>query len=104
MANKKSQLAIKRLTGSFYIPAETAIKKMNSFPTSVYGLNSKGIIAKGYDADLCLFSPDKVSTSARHINPQHLAMEMEYVWVGGVPVIKNGIFTDNRPGLVLKSV
>ena len=36
------------------------IRKMTSLPAHVYGLASKGRIAVGMDADLCLFDPDTI--------------------------------------------
>ncbi len=43
-----------------YITLPEAIRRMTSLPAQVYGLKDKGLIVKGYDADMVLFDADKI--------------------------------------------
>lgn len=78
-----------------------AVRKMTAQPASRFGLQCKGRIAVGMDADLCLFDLDKVHEADTWQQPQQLAQGMDEVFVGGVSAIAEGAFTDARNGRIL---
>lgn len=84
------------------VSLEEAIRKMTSLPARIYGLQSKGLIREGMDADLVSFRPEAVSTSADYDNPKQLPKGIDHVIVNGTPVLQNGERTGCRPGRVIR--
>ena len=82
---------------------EQAVERLTSRPASVLGLAGKGSLAVGMDADLCLFDPAHIHETASYAAPERCAEGMDYVFVGGVPVIAEGQFTGAVNGSVLRS-
>jgi len=84
------------------VSLEEAVRKMTSLPAQIYGLQSKGLIREGMDADLVSFRPEAVSTSADYDNPKQLPTGIEHVIVNGTPVLKDSERTGHRPGQVVR--
>ena len=78
-----------------------AVRKMTRQPADRFGLEKKGRIEVGTDADLCLFDLERVHEADTWLAPERLAQGMDYVFVNGVPAIAEGRFTDARSGRVL---
>jgi len=85
-----------------FISMEAAIRKMTGFPAERYGISSKGVIKIGYDADINLFSLDKINDTTKDTGNPVLSSGMEYVFVNGKMIIQNGAVTSNKPGNVLR--
>ena len=81
---------------------EEAVRKMSSFPALRLGLKDRGLIKKGFKADLVLFDKDKVIDRATFSAPQKLSEGIEIVWVNGQKVWENGKTTGNLPGEILR--
>ena len=81
---------------------ETAISKMTWVAARRVGLRDRGLIAPGMAADITVFDPDTVIDKARFGDPHHYAEGIIHVLVNGVPVIRNGTFTTNKPGRPLR--
>jgi len=64
-------------------PIETAVRKMTSMPASVVHLNRKGILKKGMDADILVFSPDAVRENATYENPKQFGSGFSHIFIGG---------------------
>lgn len=77
---------------------EEAVRKLTRQPAERFGLTGKGRIEAGADADLCLFAPENIHETASWQNPRQLAQGMDWVFVGGVPAIREGAFTGLRAG------
>ncbi len=75
-----------------------AIQKMTSQSAKLYHLDSKGIIADGYDADLVIFDYDKLSDTADYMDSLALAEGIEYVLVSGEIVYHDKKLTGAMPG------
>jgi N-acyl-D-amino-acid deacylase len=84
------------------IDLPAAVKKMTSMPAEKLGLKNRGIIKKGYYADITVFDPEKVSDNATFTNPHQTASGIEYVLVNGQVVVNKGIHTSSRPGKILR--
>ncbi len=79
-----------------------AIRKMTSLPAARLGLSDRGLIRKGFKADLVLFDPLSVTDRATFREPQLISEGVKSVFVNGVAVWRDGATTGNRPGLALR--
>lgn len=80
---------------------EEAIHKITYLPAEFFQLESRGLIAEGYKADLVLIDPDALQANATYLNPRQLSSGVRYLWVNGSLVIADGEMLDNCPGEVL---
>lgn len=85
-----------------WMTLEEAIRKMTSFPAQRLGLKDRGLIRKGYAADLVLFDRASVIDNATFSDPQKLSSGIEITFVNGVSVWENGKTTGNLPGEILR--
>jgi len=67
-----------------------AIFRMTNLPAEVFGLNNRGVIKKGYFADIVLFDPQKIRDEATYENPFLPPSGIIYVLVNGKVVVDNG--------------
>lgn len=80
---------------------ENAIRKMTSLPASKLRLNKKGIIEKGFDADIVIFDPKSIIDNATYKKPKY-PEGIKYVIVNGKIVVDNAKPTELKPGKILK--
>lgn len=85
------------------IPLEEAIRKMTSLPAEHFRFAERGAIRPGYAADVVLFDAAKVGDAATFEKPHAYATGIPYVIVNGVVVVKGGVHTGAKPGVVLRS-
>jgi N-acyl-D-amino-acid deacylase len=81
---------------------EEAIRRMTSLPAQTFRLKDRGVLKPGAWADIVVFDPAQVKDAATFDDPHHYAEGFTDVIVNGVPVIRNGVLTDARPGGPLK--
>jgi N-acyl-D-amino-acid deacylase len=81
---------------------EFAIRSMTSLPATVFGMKDRGVIREGAVADIAIFDLTRIRDRATYADPHQVAEGMSWVLVGGVPVIRDGTFTDAKPGKVLR--
>ena len=81
---------------------EDAVRKATSLPARTFKLDDRGLIRKGYAADLVLFDPEKVQDNATFQEPHQYSSGFDYVIVNGVPVVADGKRTNKRPGQILR--
>jgi len=67
-----------------------AIRKMNLMPAQRLGIQSKGRLQVGADADITVFDPDRVVDRATFDNPAQYSEGIPYVLVGGALVVRDG--------------
>ena len=80
------------------------IRKMTSLPAQVYGLREKGILAPGYDADLCIFDAARIRDCADFTHCTDKNEGLSYVLVGGEIVVTDGVHNGKRnAGIYLRS-
>jgi N-acyl-D-amino-acid deacylase len=81
---------------------EEAVRKMSAMPAKRLGLKDRGLIKKGYKADIVLFDKDKVIDRNSFTQPQILSEGIEIVFVNGKKVWENGKVTGNLSGETLR--
>ncbi len=81
---------------------EEAIRKMSAMPAKRLGLKDRGLIKKGYKADLVLFDKDKVIDRNSFTQPQILSDGIETVFVNGRKVWEGGKVTGSMAGGILR--
>jgi len=67
-----------------------ALRKMNLMPAQRLGIQTKGRLQVGADADITVFDPDKVIDRATFENPAQYSEGVSYVLVNGTFVVKDG--------------
>ncbi|HMA61048.1 MAG TPA: D-aminoacylase [bacterium] len=80
-----------------------AIKKMTSQSARKLGLNRRGVLKKGYFADITVFDPNTVIDQAAFSDPHQYPIGIEYVIVNGKPVVVKGEHTGDLPGRILRA-
>lgn len=79
-----------------------AIRKMTSMPALRLRLPDRGLVRRGYKADLVLFDPNRVIDRATFERPQLTSEGVIHVFVNGVEVWREGVPTGHRPGRALR--
>jgi len=90
---------------------EDAINKMTLNPATTIGLTDRGLLRKGFWADIVVFDPETVSHRANFKNCLELSqginhdvypVGIDYTIVNGTIVVEKGLLTGARPGHVLR--
>ena len=85
--------------------------KMTSNPARSMGLRDRGLLRRGYWADIVVFDPKTIAHRANFKNCLELSQGInhdvypagiDYTIVNGVVVVENGRLTGARPGHVLR--
>jgi N-acyl-D-amino-acid deacylase len=91
---------------------EEAIRKLTSMQAALYGLDGRGLLRRGYAADVVVFDPDTVGTEEPeevHDLPGGLmrlgqrARGVDYTVVNGQVLYEHGEHTGAYPGRVLRN-
>jgi dihydroorotase len=76
-----------------------ALRRMTVAPADRLGMQAKGRIAVGADADMAVFDAARVTDRATFENPAQYSEGMVYVLVNGVPVVRGGALVEGvAPG------
>ncbi|MFG3227963.1 amidohydrolase family protein [Kitasatospora sp. NPDC048194] len=81
---------------------EEAVARMTGRPAARLGLHRRGRIVPGHHADLVLLDPERVRDTATFERPRLPAEGIEYVYVNGTAVVRQGRTTGARPGRALR--
>jgi N-acyl-D-aspartate/D-glutamate deacylase len=81
---------------------EEAIRRMTSLPAEQIGQHDRGRIAEGFFADVTVFDPERIADRATYTDPHQYSVGIHHLIVNGIPVIRAGAYTGERPGRVLK--
>jgi N-acyl-D-amino-acid deacylase len=79
-----------------------AIHSMTGLPADVFNVPNRGLLEVGKAADIAVFDLDRINDPATFTEPHQLSEGMVHVLVNGVAAIRDGEFTDERPGVVLR--
>jgi N-acyl-D-amino-acid deacylase len=75
-----------------------AVRKLTSLPASNLGLAQRGLLRRGYFADITVFDPGVIADKATFEKPHQFAIGVRHVLVNGVPVLRDGEHTGAKPG------
>ena len=81
---------------------EDAIRRMTSLPARTFGFKDRGMLRKGYAADIVIFDPAKVQDKATYPQPHQYTEGFDFVLVNGKLMIDQGKLTEEKAGLALK--
>ncbi|MFX0082125.1 MAG: amidohydrolase family protein [Candidatus Hodarchaeota archaeon] len=84
------------------ITLEDAIRRMTSYPAQKLGLKDRGLLRKGFYADVTIFDSDSIIDKATYENPRLYSEGVEYVFVNGKPAVNKGNFTGSLSGVPIK--
>lgn len=82
---------------------EEAIQKMTVLPARTLGLDRKGLIRQGMDADLVVFNPVTVADRATYKSPRQSPIGISHVIVDGILVVDEGEITGTTPGKAIRA-
>jgi len=96
-----------RILGQFVrdaalLSVEEAVRKMTSAAAARMGLRDRGVIRDGFVADLVVFDPATVRSTATYEEPRSFPVGIEAVIVAGTPVVLDGAHTGAMPGRALR--
>jgi N-acyl-D-amino-acid deacylase len=96
-----------RILGQFVrdealLSLEEAVRKMTSAPAARLGLRDRGVIRDGAVADLVVFDPATIRSTATFDEPRSYPVGIEQVIVAGTLVVADGAHTGATPGLGLR--
>ena len=81
---------------------EEAIRKMSSMPADIFGMETKGRILEGMDADLVVVDPERVIDHGDYQNPYAENEGINLVFVAGQLVLDHGTITRQSAGTVVR--
>ena len=84
------------------ITMEHAIRAATSQPANMLGLTDRGMIEKGFVADLVIFDPQNIWDKATFTDPNHYSEGIVYLFVNGEHVIENGDYNGKLAGKPLR--
>ena len=84
------------------IPLEEAIKKLTSNPAKTLKIKGRGMLKKGYYADIVIFDQNTIQDYATFNQPHQFSTGVNHVIVNGEQVFKYGNHTGATPGRFVK--
>lgn len=81
---------------------EKALYKMTGLAAQSYGLEGKGFLRPGYDADLVMFDPDRIRDGSTYQKPLCKNEGIHLVAVNGKIAVRDDTLTGTRAGRVLR--
>jgi N-acyl-D-amino-acid deacylase len=96
-----------RILGQFVrdealLSLEEAVRKMTSAPAARLGLRDRGVLREGAVADVVVFDPATVRSTATYDEPRSYPIGIEQVIVAGTLVVADGVHTGATPGRGLR--
>ncbi len=96
-----------RILGQFVrdealLSLEEAVRKMTSAPAARLGLRDRGVLRDGAIADIVVFDPATVRSTATYDEPRSYPVGIEQVIVAGILVVADGVHTGATPGRSLR--
>lgn len=84
------------------LSVEEAVRKMTALPARAMGLNTKGVLRRGMDADIVVFDPEIVASQATYEDPKQYPVGISEVMVNGELVVEDSQLTGATPGQVIR--
>lgn len=80
---------------------ENAVRKITSLPAELLQMKDRGVIKKGYKADIAIFDPDTIKDNSTFTNARQYSTGTEYVIVNGKLSIEKGEYNGALDGRLL---
>ncbi len=80
---------------------ENAVRMMTSLPADLLQMKNRGLLKKGYKADIAIFDPDTIRDNATFADARQYSTGTEYVIVNGKINIENGEYNGALKGKLL---
>lgn len=71
------------------------VRKITGLAADTFGINSRGYIREGYQADITIFDPDRIKDVSRYEDSVKKPEGIDYVFVNGKLEIERGNIVDN---------
>jgi N-acyl-D-amino-acid deacylase len=84
------------------ITLQEAIRKLSALPAQNLSLKNRGMLHKGYFADVVVFDPGAIQDHATYEKPHQLATGVDDAWVNGVAALRDGEATGLPSGRVVR--
>ena len=81
---------------------EEAIRKLTALPASNLRIQKRGMLRRGYFADIVVFDPKRIQDHSTFEEPHQYSTGVVHVFVNGVQVLKHGEHTGETPGRVVR--
>ncbi len=81
---------------------EDAVRKITSLNAAKIGIGDRGLLKRGYFADVTIFDADKIIDRATYTEPFQYNEGVEFVIVNGEVVLERGNHTGARPGRTIR--
>jgi len=80
---------------------QKAVHMTSALPAKALGLDDRGKLLEGYNADIVIFDPEKIRDNATYLDSHQYSSGIEYVIVNGKIAIDQGKFTNTLSGRAL---
>jgi len=80
---------------------ENAVRMMTSLPADLLQMKNRGLLKKGFKADIAIFDPDTIKDNATFTDSRQYSTGTEYVIVNGKISIENGEYDGALNGKLL---
>ena len=84
------------------VPLEEAVRRLTWLPARTLRLQRRGLLERGYFADVAAFDPDRVADHATFDDPHQYATGVQHVAVNGTLALRDGEHTGALPGRVIR--
>jgi N-acyl-D-amino-acid deacylase len=81
---------------------QQAVRKLSGLPAQNLSIKDRGLLRKGYFADVVIFDPRTVQDHSTYEKPHQLATGVDEVWINGVQSLHNGTATGAPSGRVVR--
>jgi N-acyl-D-amino-acid deacylase len=81
---------------------QDAVHKMTGGSAKALGLKDRGILKKGFRADITIFDPETIAAQATYEDPHQFSAGIDTVLVNGVPTLQDGDHTGALAGKILR--
>ena len=85
-------------------PLEQVIQRVTQNPARRFGLEGRGEIREGFQADICVFDPEMINDLSSFEDPMIHPIGIPHVLVNGKLVVKNSKCTGIMSGNGIKAV
>ncbi len=84
------------------VSLEQALRSASGLPADILRLPERGYLKPGYFADVVVFDPQTFRDKATYDRPHQYAAGVRYLFVNGRPAVRDGTFTGELAGKVLR--